>query len=46
MILGINIGTLDAIATLDWNGGLMEVADMPILRAGPNNRPLADLLWK
>lgn len=38
-ILGIDIGAQGALALLDENGSLLEVADMPILRDGPKNRP-------
>ena len=39
MILGIDIGSCGAIALLDDNGELIDVADMPILRDGPAGRP-------
>ena len=51
-ILGIDIGVQGALALLTPEGDLIEVADMPILRDGPKNRPainaplLADLIWK
>ncbi len=52
MIIGIDIGAGGALALLTPDGDLIEVADMPILRDGPKNRPavnaplLADMLWK
>jgi crossover junction endodeoxyribonuclease RuvC len=52
MIIGIDIGTGGALALLTPDGELIEVADMPVLRDGPKNRPadnaplLADLIWK
>ncbi|NUJ81918.1 hypothetical protein HUN39_18195 [Methylocystis sp. FS] len=39
MILGIDIGAKGALALLSPTGELIEVADMPILRDGPANRP-------
>jgi crossover junction endodeoxyribonuclease RuvC len=38
-ILGIDIGAHGALALLSSAGELLEVADMPILRDGPANRP-------
>jgi hypothetical protein len=38
-ILGIDIGSQGALALLDEAGALLDVADMPILRDGPRNRP-------
>ncbi|WP_018405917.1 hypothetical protein [Methylocystis rosea] len=38
-ILGIDIGAKGALALLSPTGELIEVADMPILRDGPANRP-------
>ncbi len=52
-ILGIDIGSCGAIALLDAEtGALIEVADMPILRDGPKNRPcvnaplLAEVIYR
>lgn len=51
-IIGIDIGAAGAIALIDETGAFLDVADMPILRDGPKNRPsvngplLADLIWK
>jgi crossover junction endodeoxyribonuclease RuvC len=38
-ILGVDIGSAGALALLDEAGELLDVADMPILRDGPANRP-------
>lgn len=38
-ILGIDIGAQGALALLDREGGLIDIADMPILRDGPAGRP-------
>jgi hypothetical protein len=38
-IIGIDIGARGALALLSPTGELIEVADMPILRDGPANRP-------
>ncbi len=38
-VIGIDIGTKGALALLSPAGELIEVADMPILRDGPANRP-------
>ena len=38
-ILGIDIGAKGALALLDRQGGLIALADMPILRDGPSARP-------
>ena len=38
-IIGIDIGSKGALALLSTNGALLEIADMPILRDGPGNRP-------
>jgi crossover junction endodeoxyribonuclease RuvC len=37
-ILGIDIGASGAIALLTMEGGLIEVADMPVLQDGPKGR--------
>lgn len=37
--IGIDIGAKGALALLSSAGELLEVADMPILRDGPANRP-------
>jgi crossover junction endodeoxyribonuclease RuvC len=39
MILGVDIGTRGALALLNPQGDLLEVADMPVLRDGPKGRP-------
>jgi crossover junction endodeoxyribonuclease RuvC len=52
--LGIDIGAKGALALIDSDLGLIDVADMPILRDGPNSRPtvsaplLADIVreWR
>jgi hypothetical protein len=36
--MGIDIGVAGALALLDEAGGLIEIADMPVLRDGPKNR--------
>ncbi|WP_363347144.1 hypothetical protein [Methylocystis echinoides] len=38
-IIGVDIGAKGALALLSAAGDLFEVADMPILRDGPANRP-------
>lgn len=38
-IIGIDIGVRGALALLSPDGELLEIADMPILRDGPANRP-------
>jgi crossover junction endodeoxyribonuclease RuvC len=38
-IIGIDIGARGALALLSPTGELLDVADMPILRDGPANRP-------
>ncbi len=38
-IIGVDIGAKGALALLSSAGDLLEVADMPILRDGPANRP-------
>ncbi|MGJ0533834.1 hypothetical protein [Methylocystis sp.] len=38
-VIGIDIGARGALALLSPTGELIEVADMPILRDGPANRP-------
>jgi crossover junction endodeoxyribonuclease RuvC len=38
-ILGIDIGARGALALLSEAGDLIDVADMPVLRDGPNSRP-------
>lgn len=38
-IVGIDIGAKGALALLSPTGELLEIADMPILRDGPANRP-------
>jgi len=38
-IIGVDIGAKGAIALLSDTGELLEIADMPILRDGPANRP-------
>lgn len=38
-IIGVDIGAAGALALVDEAGELLEVADMPILRDGPSNRP-------
>lgn len=51
-VLGVDIGTKGALALLDANGALLQVADMPILRDGPKGRPavnaplLAELVYR
>jgi crossover junction endodeoxyribonuclease RuvC len=37
-VLGIDIGVQGALALLDADGGLIEVADMPVLSDGPAGR--------
>ncbi|MGJ0504194.1 MAG: hypothetical protein ACR65X_10740 [Methylocystis sp.] len=39
VILGVDIGAKGALALLSPTGELLDVADMPILRDGPANRP-------
>jgi crossover junction endodeoxyribonuclease RuvC len=52
MILGIDVGTRGALARLNLQGELIDVADMPVLRDGPKERPavnaplLADLIYR
>jgi crossover junction endodeoxyribonuclease RuvC len=52
MIIGVDLGTGGALALLTPQGDLIEVADVPVLRDSPKNRPavnaplLADLIWK
>ena len=41
-VVGIDIEATGALALLDEAGELIEVADMPILRDGPKNRPTAN----
>jgi crossover junction endodeoxyribonuclease RuvC len=38
-VIGVDIGAKGALALLSSTGELIEVADMPILRDGPANRP-------
>lgn len=38
-IIGVDIGARGALALLSPSGELLEVAEMPILRDGPANRP-------
>ena len=38
-VIGIDIGARGALALLSPAGDLLDVADMPILRDGPANRP-------
>lgn len=38
-VIGVDIGAAGALALVDEAGELVEVADMPILRDGPSNRP-------
>jgi crossover junction endodeoxyribonuclease RuvC len=38
-VLGVDIGAHGALALLTGNGDLLDVADMPILRDGPNSPP-------
>ena len=38
-IIGVDIGAKGALALLSPTGELLDVADMPILRDGPANRP-------
>jgi crossover junction endodeoxyribonuclease RuvC len=38
-ILGVDIGAKGALALLSPDGMLLDIADMPILRDGPGNRP-------
>jgi hypothetical protein len=51
-IIGIDIGSKGALALLDENGALLEVADMPCLNDGPKGRPavngplLAELVYR
>jgi crossover junction endodeoxyribonuclease RuvC len=51
-ILGIDIGAQGALALITQRGELIEVADMPVLRDGPNNRRavngplLAELVYR
>jgi crossover junction endodeoxyribonuclease RuvC len=51
-IIGIDIGSKGALALLDENGSLLEVADMPWLNDGPKGRPavngplLAELVYR
>jgi crossover junction endodeoxyribonuclease RuvC len=50
--IGIDIGAKGALALLSSDGALIEVADMPILRDGPANRPnvnaplLAEIVYR
>jgi crossover junction endodeoxyribonuclease RuvC len=50
--LGVDLGAAGALAVLNEAGELVDVADMPILRDGPKNRPtvngplLAELVAK
>jgi crossover junction endodeoxyribonuclease RuvC len=50
--IGIDIGSKGALALLSPDGALLEVADMPILRDGPANRPnvnaplLAEIVYR
>lgn len=39
MIVGVDIGATGALALLSDTGELLDVADMPILRDGPSQRP-------
>ena len=39
LTIGIDIGAAGALALIDDAGELVDVADMPILRDGPANRP-------
>ncbi len=51
-IIGIDIGSKGALALVDETGALLEIADMPILRDGPGNRPnvnaplLAEIVYR
>ena len=51
-IVGIDIGVVGAIALLDAGGGLIEVADMPVLQDGPAGRKsvnaplLAEIIYR
>jgi crossover junction endodeoxyribonuclease RuvC len=38
-ILGVDIGSAGALALITEAGELVDIADMPILRDGPSNRP-------
>jgi crossover junction endodeoxyribonuclease RuvC len=38
-VIGVDIGARGALALLSSTGELLDVADMPILRDGPANRP-------
>ncbi len=38
-VIGIDIGARGALALLSPAGELLEIADMPVLRDGPANRP-------
>lgn len=38
-LIGIDIGVAGALTLLDEAGELLEIADMPVLRDGPKNRP-------
>jgi hypothetical protein len=50
--IGIDSGSKGALALLSPDGALLEVADMPILRDGPANRPnvnaplLAEIIYR
>jgi hypothetical protein len=38
LFLGIDIGVQGAIATIDVDGSLIEISDMPVLADGPSGR--------
>jgi crossover junction endodeoxyribonuclease RuvC len=39
LVIGIDIGAVGALALVTYDGVLLDVADMPILRDGPAGRP-------